>query len=142
MGGARSRRRRAVQGVVLLCLVAAPAVIYLYRHRPNLYDGTRTDLLQASRELDIYHHDMEIMANEDQHGTDALRASINWLHQAAASDPGDLEEINAITVGLQRWEQSVRSGALPPQQLHLKYRSLEARVERLIKKHTRPAAPG
>lgn len=136
----RSRRRRALQGLLLLGLVALPLVFYLYQHRPDLYDRTRTDLLEANRQLDIYHHAMEALASEDRHGAAALRASLGWLHKAALSDPRDLAEINAIAAGLRQWEQLARRGELSSADIHERYRALEARVEQLIRKHTHAQA--
>ncbi len=134
----RSRRQRLAQGLLLLGLIVAPLVFYLVQHRPDLYDRTRTDLLEADRQLDIYHHAMEVLASEDRDGEAALRASVSWLHKAAMSDPRDLAEINAITASLRRWEQQVRSGDLSGAEMHTRYRALEGRVERLIRKHTHP----
>ena len=128
--------------VLALILVAVPLGIYLIQHRPNLYDSVRTDLLEAERELDTYNHDMELLVQEDRHATDALKASIELLQKAAALDPEDAAEIDAISTELQGWEQLAHSGTLSPGDLHDKYRSLAERVQQLIDKRARASQTG
>lgn len=130
------RRHRLAQLLVFVLLVCVPLGVYLYRHRPNLYDSARTDLLEASRQLDIYHQDMAQLLQKDRDGSAALKASIRWLQKAAASDPDDLAEIAAIADGLQRWEAMAREGDLSSTELHARYCQLDARVQHLIKKRT------
>lgn len=134
-------RPGALPVLLVLILLAVPLGIYLYQHRPNLYDSTRTDLLQAERELDVYHHDMELLVEEDRHASDALKASIASLQKAAALDPEDAAEIDAIGSALQGWEQQAHSGTLSPADLHDKYRSLAEQVQRLVDKRTRAPQP-
>jgi hypothetical protein len=129
---AASRRSRAARVSLVLLVVLIPTGVYLYQHRPNLYDHARTDLLQASRELDIYTQDMEQLAQKDRNGAKALKATIHMLQQAASSDPADLAEINAITVALEDWEDRVHAGKLSADELRSRYRALEARVQHLI----------
>jgi hypothetical protein len=128
------RRNRIVQAALFMLLVAVPLGVYMYQHRPNVYDSARTDLLEASRELDIYQKDMELLVQKDREGAEALKASIHWLQKAAASDPEDLAEIGAITDGLQRWEVLAHQGDLSSADLHQQYGKLDTRVQRLIKK--------
>lgn len=136
---AASRRSRAARLLLVLLVVLIPTGVYLYQHRPNLYDRARTDLLQASRELDIYTQDMEQLAQKDRDGARALKATIHMLQQAAASDPADLAEIDAITAALQDWEGRVHAGKLSADELRSRYRALEARVQRLIDKRAHTA---
>ena len=115
------RRHRVAQAVLLVSLVTVPLGIYMYQHR----------------ELDIYHQDMELLVEKDREGAEALKASIRWLQKAAASDPEDLAEIGTITDGLQQWEALARQGDLSSAELHQQYITLDARVQRLIKKRAR-----
>lgn len=127
-----SRRRRIARLALVVLLVGVPLGVYLYHNRPNLYDSARTDLLEASRELDIYHQDMAELLQNDRDGSAALQASLLWLRKAAASDPSDMAEIAAIADGLQHWEAQAREGELSPAELHARYRDLDARVQKLI----------
>jgi hypothetical protein len=136
-----SRRRRAIRTLLALLVVLVPTGIYLYQHRPNLYDRARTDLLEANRELDIYTQDMEQLAQKDRDGAEALKATMHMLQQAAASDPADLAEINAITAALQDWEDRVHAGKLSADELRSRYRALEARVQHLIDRRAHTAEP-
>lgn len=122
--------------LLALTLVAVPLGFYVSRHRPNLYDHTRTDLLEAKREFNIYHHDMEMLVQEKQLSTEALKASLKSLQEAASMDPEDAAEIKAIGTGLQSWEQLARTGTLSSEDLDDQYHSLAARVQRLVKKRT------
>jgi hypothetical protein len=135
-GKTAPRRRGAARAALVLLLVAVPLGFYLYQHRPNLYDRTRIDLLEASREIDTFDHAMELLVQEDQQGAEAFGASLSWLQKAAASDPDDLAEINAIATDLQRWKQLARAGTLSSGELQERYRLLADRVDRLIKKHS------
>ena len=123
--------------VLALILVAVPLGIYLVQHRPDLYDSVRTDLLEAERELDSYSHDMELLVEEDRRATDALKGSLELLQKAAALDPEDAAEIDAISAELQSWEQLARSGTLSSADLHDNYRLLAERVQTLIDKRAR-----
>lgn len=129
-----SRTRKAV---IVLLLLAVPLGIYLHRRSPDYYDRTRIDLLEASRQLDIYHHDMELLVEEYRHAADALRTSIGWLMQAAALDPADMSQINKIATELKHWEDLARTGTLSPAELHERYEELAGRVQGLIDKRTK-----
>jgi len=129
-----TQRSRALCALLVLVLVLTPAGIYFYLHRPNLYDRTRIDLVQADREMDIYSQDMELLAKKERDGAEALKDTLTWLRHAAALDPADHAEITAITAELHDWEAQADAGELSPPKLHDRYRALEARVQRLIDK--------
>jgi hypothetical protein len=131
------QRHRALALVVVLVLLLTPAGIYLYQHRPNLYDRARTDLLEASRSLDIYSQDMETLAQKEREGAEALKETLRWLQDAASSDAADLAEIRAIEAALEDWESRVHAGRLSAGELRDRYRALEARVQRLIEKRAK-----
>jgi len=120
--------------VLLTILVLALLGNYLYRHRPNLYDPVRTDLQDASRQLEIYREDRDLFLQEKERGTEALRAAIIQLQKAATLDPNDIDEINSISTELVRLEQRARNGAVSSEELHRSYQGLVKRVDRLIKK--------
>ncbi len=117
---------------VLLVLLGA----YLYLHRPQLYNRTRTDLLEASRQLEIYHEDLEVLVQEEQRSADALRDALVWLREAATLDPHDVAEIQAISAELESWEQRARDGELSPKELRRSYQVMVKRVDRLIRKQS------
>lgn len=136
-----ARRARAVRGLLLLILVLTPLGIYLYQNRPNLYDRTRSDLMEASRSLDTFSQDLEQLARKEREGAEALKATLQWLGDAAASDPADQSEIAAISAALQDWEAEAHEGKLSVGELRDRYRALETRVQRLIDKRTGSGRP-
>jgi len=125
--------------VLLTIVVLILSGNYLYRHRPNLYDPVRTDLQDASRQLEIYRQDRDLFLQEKQRGTNALRAAITQLQKAATLDPNDIDEINSISADLVRLELRARNGEVSSKELHRSYQVLVERVDRLIKKQTRAA---
>lgn len=129
-----SRRKRTAVALLAVLVLLAPLAVYLYQHRPNLYDRTRTDLVEAGRELEIYSQDMVDLAAKEREGTQALKATIDWLRDAAASDPDDLAEINAIALALRDLEDPAHDGELSAAQLRHSYAALVTRVQRLIEK--------
>jgi Tfp pilus assembly protein PilE len=135
--GSSSRRGVVSAKIIVLVLAVVLLGAYLYHQRPNLYDRTRTDLLEASRELERYHQDMEVLVQEEQRSADALRATIAKLQKAAVLEPKDVAEIESITTELQSWEQQALSGQLSSSELHHSYQSLVERVDLLIKKHSK-----
>lgn len=137
--GSTSRRVGPAKMIVLALAVVLLGA-YLYHQRPNLYDRTRTDLLEASRELERYHQDMEALVQEEQRSADALRATIAKLQQAAVLESQDVEEIESITRELQSWEQQALSGELSSSELYHSYQVLVERVDLLIKKHSKVTA--
>jgi hypothetical protein len=128
------RRTRVAAVLVVVLVLLAPLAVYLYQHRPNLYDRTRTDLVEAGRELEIYGQDMVDLVETEHQGTRALKATIESLRDAAASDPDDLAEINAIASALRELEDPAHDGELSAAQLRRRYDALAARVQRLIEK--------
>jgi hypothetical protein len=136
-----ARRARAVRGLLLLILVLTPLGVYLYQNRPNLYDRARSDLMEASRSLDTFSQDLEQLARKEREGAEALKSTLQWLGDAAASDPADQSEIAAISAALQDWEVEVHEGKLSASELRDRYRVLETRVQRLIDKRTGTGQP-
>jgi hypothetical protein len=126
------RRLRVPAVLFVLALLFAPLAVYLYHHRPNLYDRTRTDLLEAERELDIYSKDMVQLTEKNRQGDEALKATIRWLREAAASDPADLAEIDAIAATLRDLEDPVHAGELSADELRDRYSDLYGRLQRLV----------
>jgi hypothetical protein len=136
-----ARRSRALRGVLVLILVLTPLGIYLYHNRPNLYDRTRSDLMEANRSLDIFSQDLEQLARKEREEAGALKATLQWLEDAAASDPADQSELAAISAALQDWEVEVHAGKLSVGELRDRYRELEARVQQLIDKRAGAGKP-
>jgi len=137
----RSLLRLGQRSVIVLLTIVVLILSgnYLYRHRPNLYDPVRTDLQDASRQLEIYRQDRDLFLQEKQRGTNALRAAITQLQKAATLDPNDIDEINSISADLVRLELRARNGEVSSKELHRSYQVLVERVDRLIKKQTRAA---
>ena len=133
-------RRVGPAKLIVLALVIVLLGAFLYHQRPNLYDRTRTDLLEASRELEKYHQDMEVLVQEERRSADALRATIAKLQKAAVLEPRDIKEIESISAELQSWEQQALSGQLSSSELSHRYQSLVERVDTLIKKHSKASA--
>jgi hypothetical protein len=129
----RRRKRTALLLIVALVLLA-PLAAYLYQHRPNLYDRTRSDLVEAGRELEVYSQDMVDLVEKNREGARTLKDIIGSLRDAAASDPDELAEINAIESALRDLEDPVQEGEISAAQLRERYDALAARVQRLIEK--------
>jgi len=121
-------------GLVVLLLIALPLRLYLHRKEPNFYDPSRSDLVEAVRQLDIYHHEVDLLAQESKTASQALKTSIVRLKQAAARDPADLAAIDAIADELEHWERLADAGQVPRGALRDRYEILAARVQKLIDK--------
>jgi len=126
------RRRVAQTALVFMLVTAVPLGIYIYRDRPDLYNPTPVDLVEASRQLEIGQRDTEQLAEMNRESAEALKASLHWLHMAAATYPNDLAVIKAIAEGLKEWEDQARAGTMSARELQDRYRALEAKVQRLI----------
>ncbi len=126
------------KALLVLALLALPLGHYLHRDEPNYYDPSRTYLVEAGRQLEIYHHDVDLLVQESGSAAEALRTSIGWLRRAAATDPGDLSAIDAIAAELEHWEQLARDGTLSRGELHDRYAALAARVQQLIDRRASP----
>jgi hypothetical protein len=69
-----------------------------------------------------------------------LKASVDWLQKAAASDSDDVSEIADIAAALQHWEELARKGEISSSDLHERYRALDGRVQRLLEKRDKAAS--
>jgi hypothetical protein len=125
--------------LLVVLLTAALAGGWLYGHRPNLYDHTRTDLQEASRELDTFQHDFAALQQDRRDGITALKAAIERLRRAAAADPADVAEIDAIADRLRHWEQGLRPAPVASRTADTGLGSLTGRLRRLIDKRVAAA---